>query len=211
MSWFVHLACHLVANLLDGLHSKVLHRDPFGIFADPPPLRDLVDPERLPPLPAAGQTAALHNGLHLRTGHTPRVKRPLYIPQERQTLTSQRMGSGDWLLGACDGPGGELTLLAGSFSLRDEISLQLSSQERLSESSPLSLSAYWTIAHIHVNSNLPQVELLDLRTHQSMLLQQQIRLFLLFAVLDLHILQPEVTHTRKVNTRVSWNSIANLN
>lgn len=49
--------------------------------------------------------------------------------------------------GGGDGPGRQLTLLAGSFSLRDEISLQLSSQERLSESSPLSLSAYWTIAH----------------------------------------------------------------
>lgn len=35
-----------------------------------------------------------------------------------------------------------LALLAGSFSLREEMSLQLSSQERLSESSPLSESAY---------------------------------------------------------------------
>lgn len=142
----VCLGFHLVANLLDSLHPEVLHRDPFGIFADPPPLWDLVDPERLPPFPAAGQTAALHNGLHLDTGHTPGVS-PLNIPQRNLTLhtespTSQWMCSDHCPLGGGDGPGRELTLLAGNFSLRDEISLQLSSQERLSESSPLSLSAY---------------------------------------------------------------------
>lgn len=70
----VCLGLNLVADLLDGLHSEVLHCHPFGIFADPPPLRDLVDPERLPPFTAAGQTAALHDGLHLDTGHTHREK-----------------------------------------------------------------------------------------------------------------------------------------
>ncbi len=45
------------------------------------------------------------------------------------------------------------TLLAGSFSLRDEMSLQLSSHERLSESSPLSESAYWTHTHTHTHTH----------------------------------------------------------
>lgn len=94
MLWCVCLGFHLVANLLDGLHPEVLHRDPFGIFADPPPLWDLVDPEGLPPFPAAGQTAALHNGLHLDTGHTPE-KSPLNIPQGNGTLhTESRKVSG---------------------------------------------------------------------------------------------------------------------
>lgn len=74
--------CHLIADLLDSLHAEVLHGDPFGVFADPPPLWDLVDSERLTPLPAAGQTAALYDGLHLDPSHTQR-ECPLKTPQKR--------------------------------------------------------------------------------------------------------------------------------
>lgn len=56
----------LVADLFDGLHAQVFNGDPFGVFADPPPLRDLIDSERLPPLPTTGQTTTLHYGLNLR-------------------------------------------------------------------------------------------------------------------------------------------------
>lgn len=96
MLWSVCLCFHLVANLFDSLHPKVLHRDPFRIFADPPPLWDLVDPERLSPLPATRQTAALHNGLHLGTGHTPRGKKTLYIPQGNRTLCVKTLTS-QWM------------------------------------------------------------------------------------------------------------------
>ncbi len=58
----------LITDLFDSLHAEVFHSDPFGVFADPSPLRDLIDSERLPPLPTAGQAAALHYGLHLKTG-----------------------------------------------------------------------------------------------------------------------------------------------
>ena len=63
-----HQCCvtNLVADLFDRLHAEILHGDPFRIFADPPPLRDLIDSQRLPPLPTAGQTTALHYRLHLR-------------------------------------------------------------------------------------------------------------------------------------------------
>lgn len=60
----------LVADLLDSLHAEVFHGDLFGVFADPPPLGDLIDSERLPPLPTAGQTTTLDDGLHLDIGDT---------------------------------------------------------------------------------------------------------------------------------------------
>ena len=55
----------LIADLFDRLHAEVFHGDPLGVLADPPPLRDLIDSERLPPLPTAGQSTALHYGLYL--------------------------------------------------------------------------------------------------------------------------------------------------
>lgn len=57
----------LIADLFDGLHAEVFDGDAFGVFADPPPLGDLIDSERLPSLPTAGQTTALHYRLHLET------------------------------------------------------------------------------------------------------------------------------------------------
>ena len=163
----------LVADLLDGLQAQVVHGEPSGVFADPPPLGDLVDLQRLPPLAAAGQAAALHDGLHLHTGEGVRPGgggRSLQVP-----------------LGVC-------TLLAGSFSLREEMSFQLSSQERLSESSPLSLSAY--CKHTVVRQRRRAVTWGPAargRPHQALLLQQQVGLLLLPPVLELHVLQPEDT------------------
>lgn len=93
----VCLGFYLIANLLDGLHPEVLHCDPFGIFADPPPLWDLVDPKRFPPFSAAGQTAALHNGLHLGTGHTPREKATLQPTGEQIALRQDPNYSADVL------------------------------------------------------------------------------------------------------------------
>ncbi|TNN64296.1 hypothetical protein EYF80_025547 [Liparis tanakae] len=70
---------------------QVLHGDPLGVFADPPPLGDLVDPERLPPLPTAGETTALHDGAHLGQEAGGREEISLQLSSQERLCSHQRL------------------------------------------------------------------------------------------------------------------------
>ena len=85
-SIYTHTHTHLVADLFDCLHAQVFYGDSLGVFADPSSLWDLVNSERLSPLPTAGQTTPLHYGLDLQTHY-------IYIIYTLYRNTAGQVGS----------------------------------------------------------------------------------------------------------------------